>query len=91
MVSEGYDGVDGPWNLSNAVQVNEPENLIWTRVVGYDSFGSCPAHIDITIRLSDGVDLNICEILELLPNSSYASQLDFQTRRALQAGLFHGH
>jgi hypothetical protein len=32
MVSEGYDGVDGPWNLSNAVQVNEPENLIWTRV-----------------------------------------------------------
>jgi hypothetical protein len=21
MVSEGYDGVDGPWNLSNAVQV----------------------------------------------------------------------
>jgi hypothetical protein len=35
MVSEGYDGVDGPWNLSNAVQVNEPENLIWTRVMKY--------------------------------------------------------
>jgi hypothetical protein len=32
MVSEGYDGVDGPWNLSNAVQVSEPKNLIWTRV-----------------------------------------------------------
>ena len=33
MVSEGYDGVDGPWNLSNAVQVSEPKNLIWTRVI----------------------------------------------------------
>ena len=32
MVSEDYDGVDSPWNLSNAVQVNEPKNLIWTRV-----------------------------------------------------------
>jgi hypothetical protein len=32
MVSEGYDSVDGPWNLSNAVQVSEPKNLIWTRV-----------------------------------------------------------
>jgi hypothetical protein len=28
MVSEDYDGVDSPWNLSNAVQVNEPKNLI---------------------------------------------------------------
>ena len=34
MVSEDYDGVDSPWNLSNAVQVNEPKNLIWTRVCG---------------------------------------------------------
>jgi hypothetical protein len=34
MVSEGYDGVDSPWNLSNAVQVNEPKNSIWTRVTG---------------------------------------------------------
>jgi hypothetical protein len=25
MVSDGYDGVDGPWNLSNAVQVSEPK------------------------------------------------------------------
>jgi hypothetical protein len=33
MVSEGYDSVDGPWNLSNAVQVSEPKNLIWTRVI----------------------------------------------------------
>src|SRR5271165_2766144 len=32
MVSEGYDGVDSPWNLFNAVQVNEPKNSIWTRV-----------------------------------------------------------
>ena len=32
MVSEGHDGVDGPWILSNAVQVSEPKNLIWTRV-----------------------------------------------------------
>jgi hypothetical protein len=38
MVSEGYDGVDGPWNLSNAVQVNEPENLIWTRVSSNDIY-----------------------------------------------------
>jgi len=33
MVSEDYDDVDSPWNLSNAVQVNEPKNLIWTRVI----------------------------------------------------------
>src|ERR1039457_2141386 len=32
MVSEGYDSLDGPWNLSNAVQVSELKNLIWTRV-----------------------------------------------------------
>ena len=32
MVSEDYGGVDGPEHLSNAVQVNEPQNLIWTRV-----------------------------------------------------------
>jgi hypothetical protein len=37
MVSEGYDSVDGPWNLSNAVQVSEPKNLIWTRVIRYSS------------------------------------------------------
>src|ERR1019366_2343678 len=33
MVSEGYDSLDGPWNLSNAVQVSELKNLIWTRVI----------------------------------------------------------
>ena len=33
MVSEGYDSLDGPWNLSNAVQVSELKNLIWTRVL----------------------------------------------------------
>jgi hypothetical protein len=33
MDSEGYGGLDGPSNLSNAVQVNEPKNLIWTRVM----------------------------------------------------------
>src|ERR1035437_2037641 len=33
MVSEGYESQDGPWNLSNAVQVSELKNLIWQRVV----------------------------------------------------------
>jgi hypothetical protein len=33
MVSEDYGGVDGPEHLSNAVQVNEPQDLIWTRVI----------------------------------------------------------
>src|ERR1035437_8552893 len=52
MVSEGYDSLDGPWNLSNAVQVSELKNLIWTRVILYISCGTEPIARSCGARVS---------------------------------------